>query len=608
MERNEQDIFDELVREKLTGYTEPPDPAWIKNIHAKKNRVINLYHLYRLMLLVALVGAGVFSSILFFTPQQDVTSDIAADGTSAVELNTAAGVQPTDNTEFVAVFNNTSFAAKASGTGNSSSSNTTNNTTSQTTSTKHTGNTFTSAPTGNTNAKTLNAARSANGKPASSAKANASAKQDKATANTATGNSKQQSTEKPNSTKQVSQPAQHSDSVSINTGKDTKDGNNSDGKEIAGACNASFEYYTSYTGEVTFTNTSLASSGAIMSWNFGDGDRSVFTDPNHMFPKSGTYEVTLYVKDSKLKCEDSYTKTITFRNPEDKNVPVAISGVLYAGGTTVKKGIVELFVFDEKEGMYVSAQTVKTSQSGEFSIPIQKGKRYLLRGNPTSTEENYISTFWGNTTEIENASDVVAMLSEDKDLIGYNIDLQTQAKSGDNEDQNPVNPIASNQQNVLLLDANNNIVSVATIDANGNYNFGDVAPGEYTVVNPTTGASSSKVVTGGSTTGGSTAGKVSGNVGGSASSDDKVTVFPNPANTVVNFGVNSNSGEQATIVIMNAGGVELSREVKTFVAGFNQTQYDLSAYPPGIYYVLVFKGNQQVLSNRIVKLAADPTK
>jgi hypothetical protein len=604
MERNEQDIFDELVREKLTGYTEPPDPAWIKNIHAKKNRVINLYHLYRLMLLAALVGAGIFSSTLFFTPQQAVTGDIATDGGWAVELNTAAGVQPTDNTEFVAAFENTSFSTttQASGKNNTSSSNNTkNNTTTQT------GKNFTSANNGST--KNVQAVTT---KTSLSQQAGTSEAASKTVTKTTAGAGKQQSTEQPNINKQVQQPVQHSDSVSINTGKDSKEGKDGKGeKETAGSCNASFEYYTSYTGEVTFTNTSVASSSATMSWSFGDGDRSLFSDPSHQFPKTGTYEVTLHVKDNKLKCADSYTKTIAFRNPDDKNIPVSIEGVLYAGGTIVRKGVVELFVFDETEGVYMSAQTVKTSQSGEFSIPIQKGKRYLLRGNPTGSEESYVATFWGNTTEVESASDVMAMLSEDKDLIGYNIDLQMNEKDGKNEDLNAVNPLASNEQSILLLDANNNVVSIATIDANGNYNFGDVAPGEYTILNPSTGATSSKVVTGGSGSG-STTGKASGNIntGGSAPSptDEKVTVFPNPANTVVNFGVNSATGEQATIVIMNAGGTELSRQVKTFVAGFNQTQYDLSAYPPGIYYVLVFKGNQQVLSNRVVKLAADPTK
>jgi hypothetical protein len=53
---------------------------------------------------------------------------------------------------------------------------------------------------------------------------------------------------------------------------------------------------------------------------------------------------------------------------------------------------------------------------------------------------------------------------------------------------------------------------------------------------------------------------------------------------------------------MNAAGFELMRKSVNFVPGFNQLQYDLSAYPSGIYYVMVFKGNSPVMSNRIVKM------
>lgn len=612
MERNEQDIFDQLVREKLAGYTEPPEPAWIKNIHAKKNRVINLYHLYRMMLIAVLVGAGIFSSIYYFTPQQAATSNAVIDNTATGTVN-PTGLQPADNTEYVPPVDNNTFTQAAGNSNNTNTSKVNNNL-----NTGKNNREYTSTNTNNNNthrtavspdkknrtntpaSKAVNAATP--GKPATKQGMQNEAKAGK--------NNQQLPAE---GAQKQAQPALRSDSVSLHTDTDkskTVDGKEKDGKEHTGTCTASFDYYTSYTGEISFTNTSSTSASASMSWTFGDGDRSLHTDPSHLYPKTGTYQVTLHVKDASLKCEDSYTKTISFRNPNDKNVPVSISGILYAGGSIVKKGMVELFVFDDAKGAYVNTNTVKTTQTGEFSIKIKTGQRYLLRGNPTSDQPDYTATFWGNTTEIESASDVVAMLSEDKDLLGYNIDLQIRERAVKNEELNPVNPFAINEQSVLLLDKNNNIVSVSKVDAQGNFNFGNVAPGEYTIVDPSTGATSSKIIGG---TGSS--GKANGNIYGSGSaaaspgaSDEKVTVFPNPANTVVNFGVNSSSGEQATIVIMNAGGVELSREQRTFNAGFNQTQYDLSVYPPGIYYVLIFKGNQQVLSNRLVKLSADTTK
>jgi K+-transporting ATPase c subunit len=604
MERNEQDIFDELVRQKLSGYTEPPEPAWIKNIHAKKNRVINLYHLYRLMLITALVGAGMFSSIYYFVPQQAATSNAIID--SDIVIAEPGALQPIDNTEYVTAFSDNHFYSRTG------------------TSAKH------YSPNSNNHSNqsdrnlTLTNNHANTGKVANANKADdkfAGTRSDIKASNTSKSQA-QQAIEVAKAAKQVdkisqpdirqneeaakpARPSNLKDSVSLNPDK-TKDETVADkgDEDKVTTCNAAFEYYTSYNGEVSFTNTSIVSNGANMTWTFGDGESSIHSDPSHSFTKTGSYKVTLHVKDTKLKCEDSFTKTIAFHNPEDKNVPVAITGIVYAGGSVVKNGFVELFIFDEIKGGYVAAKTVKTTLAGEFSVPIEKGKRYLLKGNPTASQPDYSSTFWGNTIDIEDASDIMAMLSEDHDLLGYNIDLKMGEKPIADDELNTGNPFADASQSVLLLDKNNNIVSVGTVDANGNFSFGNIDPGEYTVVNPATGATSPKTV--------GAAGTAKGNInagGGSKapSSDETVTVFPNPANTLVNFGINSLTDERATIVIMNAGGVELSREIRNFTSGFNQAQYDLSSYPPGIYYVLVFKGNQQVLSNRLVKLS-DNTK
>jgi PKD repeat protein len=602
MERNEQDIFDELVRQKLTGYTEPPEPAWIKNIHAKKNRVINLYHLYRLMLITALVGAGIFSSLYYFEPQQSAGSIFQPDHAITQTGIFSAPSQSPEHTSFAGISN-----------GNTSSATTV--TSSYSVSSEQTATTVTSsASTHTTSAKTSQQRTNASSqagvpadarKPGSAATRTAQQHQQRITGAQDPATEKNERTGADNSTENNANGT--ADSTALHKAGTTETTEKTEAKETEVSCRASFDYYTSYNGEISFTNTSDVSSGASMTWTFGDGDRSVHTDPSHSFAKAGTYKVTLHVKDAKHNCEDSYTRMITLKaQNKDENIPVAISGILFAGGSVVKNGFVELYVFNEAKGGFEQAASVKTSYTGEFQLPIEKGKRYVFRGNPTSDHPEYAATFWGNTTEIENASDVMAMLSENKDLIGYNIDLQIGEKPVVEETLASGNPF---EQSVLLLDANNNIVSVGKVDANGNFKFGDIAPGEYKVVNPATGNTTTTTIgTAGTATGNINKGGTTSAASGSGYSEEKVTVFPNPANTVVNFGVNSNLEERATIVIMNAGGVELSRESRTLTAGFNQTQYDLSAYPPGVYYVLVFKGNQQVLSNRLVKLSADTTK
>jgi PKD repeat protein len=46
---------------------------------------------------------------------------------------------------------------------------------------------------------------------------------------------------------------------------------------------------------VTFTNTSTNASGAVYTWNFGDGSTSTQTNPTHIYSTSGTFLVTLQI-------------------------------------------------------------------------------------------------------------------------------------------------------------------------------------------------------------------------------------------------------------------------------------------------------------------------
>jgi PKD domain/Secretion system C-terminal sorting domain len=574
MERNEQDIFDQLVREKLSGYTEPPEPAWIKNIHAKKGRVINLYHLYRLMMITALVGAGIFASVQF------APNNIESANSQPMPQNTlssqSADVQAVD---YSAIYSSDQPLTPSENTGIHNTSSVNQNRDNQTwvkpTTKKSTGENK-QTPSSRATSKTT--------------KQNAVKSKDKASAVV--------------EPYLIEAPKATVEDKSKTSSPNKEELKEEEGEDVSSNCDASFEYYTSYTGEINFSNTSSVPSKSTITWSFGDGIGSDEREPVHQFRTTGLYDVTLYVKDVKSGCEDRLTKTIAYKNPNDKTTPITINGELYAGTTPVKNGWVELYRYDTKRGGFLLTNTIRTSQSGSYSVNINRNERYLLKGIPSNDMRDYNSAFWGNTESIENATEIVVMPSEEDNLLGYNIELALGEKQPTETDIKE--PIASNSdQNVLLLDGNNNVVGVGTVDAKGNYTFsGSIPPGDYKVLNPATGVSTAKtVLTGGSRTVGGSIFEKGGETAAGSGTEEKVSVFPNPASNTVNFGINSTSSENATIILMNAAGVELSRKQVTFTLGFNQTQYDLTNYSPGIYYVLVFKGNQQVLSNRLVKMA-----
>jgi len=80
-------------------------------------------------------------------------------------------------------------------------------------------------------------------------------------------------------------------------------------------CNAQFSYQVDATNPLLIHFTDL-SSGIISgwSWNFGDGNSSNLTNPNHSYSTSGSYNVTLVVHDSTWSCIDSTSLVVTVTN------------------------------------------------------------------------------------------------------------------------------------------------------------------------------------------------------------------------------------------------------------------------------------------------------
>ncbi|MCB9361573.1 MAG: PKD domain-containing protein [Flavobacteriales bacterium] len=80
---------------------------------------------------------------------------------------------------------------------------------------------------------------------------------------------------------------------------------------LIGACNlvSNFSYTDNGNGNYSFTNLSSGIADTF-EWNFGDGNTSNNTNPNHTFNANGVYVVVLAITDSIGGCIDYYTLTI----------------------------------------------------------------------------------------------------------------------------------------------------------------------------------------------------------------------------------------------------------------------------------------------------------
>ncbi len=590
MQRNDFDTFDELVRGKLTDYNEPPDPVSLTRIHAKKARITSLYQVYRLLLVVLVAGIGMFVSTLFVQPTAN--NETTSETSPAQQSNNVVNQTTVRQAEFASdqsrsesqniqqvISSNNSFNEYKSTQkeiANTSSA------PSHPSSNSKTNSTFASKTTLNrTNQSNTNTTISNN---ASSGKNVVVEKE------SSTQEEQQESQEKTNSDIVPIPETENNnqlltDSVSKTTNKNEE------------TCDVAFDYYSSYTGEFTFHTTASSSNTSKLSWDFGDGNSSSEQAPVHKYKHSGTYTVTLVLTDGSKKCDARMSKEIVQGISTPKQQNLTLTGSLIAGNNAVPNGTIEVYTQNEKNAQYTSTFSVKTQADGSFNIPLTEGVHYLLKGYPTASQSNYLPTFWGNTTSDADASEIFINPGEQLDVMGYTIQLLAGEKVPAETTEQASTPIERGNNQVIFVDGNNNIVGMGHIDQNGNVVANaSVKPGNYTAVNPNTGKSNPIEI--------SNNGEVLSSPESLTRNDDdnKVAVFPNPVENTVNFGVNSENTNEATLVVMNVGGIELMRKSIIFVPGFNQLQYDISEFSPGIYYVMVFKDGQSVMCNRIMKM------
>ena len=82
-----------------------------------------------------------------------------------------------------------------------------------------------------------------------------------------------------------------------------------------------------------------------------------------------------------------------------------------------------------------------------------------------------------------------------------------------------------------------------------------------------------------------------------------LNVYPNPANDIVNIGVNLSiaSADIFTIQIVSVEGKLMHSESMLLVDGENSLSIDVSSFPKGIY-ICFLKNNEMIITNKIIKL------
>jgi hypothetical protein len=555
--------FDELMREKLGSYEETePDMDLLVHIHARKNRFLRLRNLYTLIVILAIVSAGIVGGYYFLGDNQSKQqSPVNPKEQSIHATSTLHGTKRDLSTKM----NNETKAQTGSVVDGKRSPIRTNK------------NNFVNSK--NNSKSSYNNYINRQDLP-----------ETKDILNQATLNQVNESKQ------DINKSTQTKNTTSIYkvepTAKADYNNNKDNTKQIADACKVEIDYYTSYDNGFNFIARSQNPNIQI-TWLFGDGKSSHEQSPKHVYQKAGQYAVTLTAIDKKTKCK-AETYTLVQVKQGVNLTSSTISGTVFADAEYATKTRVDLLVYNTTNNVYERVQSAFTNNKGFYEFNEIVEGNYLIKANDF---KDYTASYYGNTTDREYANSVVIFANDYKELSGYDIQLTNHRLNAVN---NRNNSDTGSSRWMLVFDQNNNPVASVLVNAEGKIQSSVNLPdGNYNLMDPSTGKSTGKLNVGADGIRIGTPDINTGKASGLAPEPLKeLVLMPNPATDYVKVSLNPFNSQPIHVKIVNSQGALV--QSLTLENGNDVNNINISALPVGTYYVVVNQ-NGVTTSNRLVK-------
>ena len=543
--------FDELMREKLSSYEAEPDMDLLPEVHARKNRFLTIRNLQKLIIILALLGAGALGGYFIFnatSAQQDNKTPMSKETAPAGKSQLESSVNSYNNHGRKVYLNSVVYGGngKHKGKGAAASNDFGTNSSTQTINNQSVQNKAVSA--GNNLIHAAQTNKVTNYMPLALAK-----------------------TTDTNPTGSTS-PVEMAEEPS--------------------ACGAKFTYYTNYDGTVQFTPIVTAANQVLQyQWNFGDGTKSSKNSPKHTYYKAGSYAVVLTVINKQSGCQAEYAQLVTI-NQETKYTTTKINGTVFASADYAKHLQVDLLEYNYLNNDYEWVQSTFTNTKGFYEFSEVAAGNYLIL---TASYKNYLPTFYGNNVDKNYASTLSIFADDYSELSGYDIQLSSSPYA----DNTRTNITDTSKTILLVFDENNNPVASIEVSKNGNTQGGNLPDGNYKLVNPSTGESAGDFeVSKGQ-------GKIKtpdasgvGSGGNHGLTQSQLSLVPNPAINSVTVGLSNAENASIEITIVNNQGAVIKRQI--IPSGSQKESIDVSGLSPGNYYVIA-KQNGITITKTMVK-------
>lgn len=258
-------------------------------------------------------------------------------------------------------------------------------------------------------------------------------------------------------------------------------------------CQASFVYDDSC--YFHFYNTSLVDSSQVFySWSFGDGSYSTQANPVHSYAANGSYTVCLTVWDSLQSCSSTICDSVlvTCVGPDTL---YELSGYVLLDSTYIDSlkpdnAKVYLIQYDSKKGTLKALEKTDADANGHYSFKDIESGDYLVKAwlkKGSKHYKSYLPTYFGDKLYWNKATTVSLVADESGDDIHLIAGLNPggpgfvggKVKKGANK--TGTDDIYIEDVTILVLDMNNEAVTVDMTDELGQFSLDNLAYGTYQI-------------------------------------------------------------------------------------------------------------------------------